>query len=80
MQTQTNETAVQQDDWTLSADQMIFMLQHHNSIEVAYDADDMEALRELAASDAYKAVFGTMSFDEAYDRYEDMLETERGET
>ncbi|MEO8396499.1 MAG: hypothetical protein ABI700_26130 [Chloroflexota bacterium] len=77
---QTTESAVQQDDWTLNADQMIFMLQHHNLIEAAYEADDLEALRKLADSDEYKAIFGAMSFDEAYDRYEGMLEMERGET
>ncbi len=59
---------------------MIFMLQHHNLIEAAYEADDLEALRKLAASDEYKTVFGAMTFDEAYDRYEEMLETERGES
>jgi hypothetical protein len=80
MQTQTTDPAIQQDDWTLNADQMIFMLQHHNSIEAAYEGDNLEVLRELAASDEYKAIFGTMSFDEAYDRYETMLETERGES
>jgi hypothetical protein len=79
MQTHATESAIQQAEWTLSADQMIFMLQHHNGIEAAYEADDLEALRELAASDEYKAIFGDMSFDEAYDRYECTLESERGE-
>ena len=77
MQTQTSETSIQQDDWTLNADQMIFMLQHHNPIEAAYAEDNLAFLRELAKSEEYKAVFGAMSFDEAYDRYECMLEDGR---
>lgn len=80
MQIHAAETATQQDDWLLDADQMIFMLQHHNAIEAAYESDDLDSLRELAGTDAYKAVFGVMSFDEAYDRYECMLEAERGDT
>jgi len=65
---------IAQDDWTLDADQMLFMLQHHNPIETAYASGDMEFLRELAQSEAYIAAFGDMSWDEAYDRYECMLE------
>jgi hypothetical protein len=66
--------ALNPDDWSLSSDQMIFMLQHNNEIEAAYERDDLEFLRSLAASDEYKSVFGDMSFDEAYDRYETLLE------
>ena len=66
--------ALNPDDWSLSSDQMIFMLQHNNEIEAAYERDDLEFLRSLAASDEYKAAFGDMSFDEAYDRYETLLE------
>lgn len=62
------------DDWTLDADQMIFMLQHHNAIEAAYEKDDTAYLKRLANSDEYKAIFGDMSFDEAYDRYETVIE------
>ncbi len=80
MQAQSTETSIQQDDWTLNTDQMIFMLQHHNQIEAAYTAEDMEFLRELSVSAAYRAVFGDMGFDEAYDRYECMLEAERGDS
>lgn len=68
----TNETAV--DEWSLTTDQMVFMLQYHNQIETAYAAQDLDYLRELAASGAFQAIFGDMSFDEAYDRYECTLE------
>lgn len=80
MQIHATETVTQQDEWTLDADQMIFMLQHHNAIEADYEANDLDSLRELAETDTYKAAFGVMSFDEAYDRYECMLEAERGDT
>ena len=79
MRIQATETSIQQDDWILNADQMIFMLQHHNPIEAAYEDDRLEYLRELADSQEYKAVFGEMGFDEAYDRYECMLEAGRDE-
>jgi hypothetical protein len=49
---------------------MLFMLQHHNAIESAYETEDIAFLRELADSPAYKAVFGSMGWDAAYDRYE----------
>ena len=42
MQIQATETSVQQDDWTLNGEQMIFMLQHHNPIEAAYEDDRMD--------------------------------------
>lgn len=77
MQVQATERSIEQDDWTLNADQMIFMLQHHNPIEAAYKENQMDYLRELADSITYKVVFGNISFDEAYDRYECMLEARR---
>ena len=60
--------------WILNADQMTFMLQHHNVIEAAYSSNDLDFLCELAASEPYLAVFGHMGWDEAYDRYETLLE------
>ena len=68
------------DSWTLTTDQMIFMLQHHNAVEAAYANDDMDFLRNLAASETFVAIFGEMSFDEAYDRYESMLEDDRADS
>lgn len=57
-------------DWTLTTEQMIFMLENHNIIEQAYSTNDVEALRRLTVSRRYKATFGDMSWDEAFDRYE----------
>lgn len=71
---QNFESDADDDDWTLNADQMVFMLQYHNAVETAFENDDMEFLDELEASEEFQAVFGDMSFDEAYDRYETMLE------
>lgn len=62
----------QSEDWTLTTDQMIFMLQHHNAVESAYRVDDMAFLRKLEASSQFKRLFGNMSWDEAYDGYEEM--------
>lgn len=61
------------DDWTLTTDQMIFMLQHHNPIEAAYRADNTAFLCELAESADFKRLFGDMTWDEAFDRYESAL-------
>jgi hypothetical protein len=68
------------DDWTLNPDQMFFMFEHHNLIANAYANEDMKKLSELASTEAYKTIFGSMSFDEAYDRYETMLEGEGGDS
>jgi hypothetical protein len=64
------------DDWTLTGSQMLFMLQHHNAIEAAFEADDMEFLRQLAQTDDFKRVFPDMGMDEAIDRYLSMVEDE----
>ena len=70
-----NETALHEEDsWSLDADQMIFMLQHHNPIEDAYERNDMDFLTQLEQSDEYIAAFGDMGWDEAYDRYETMID------
>ena len=69
----TSQNIPQTDDdvsWTLTTDQMIFMLENHNIIEAAYSTNDLAALRHLADSRRYKAVFGEISWDEAFDRYE----------
>ncbi|MBI5668674.1 MAG: hypothetical protein HZC41_11765 [Chloroflexi bacterium] len=65
---------VTKDEWMLTAEQMLFMLQNHNSIETAFAEDNLESLRQLAGSEEFLTLFGEMSFDEAYDRYETMLE------
>ena len=72
------QAAEHDDDWTLTADQMTFMFQHHNAIESAYASDDLEFLRQLAESDEYISVFGDMGWDEAYDRYETTLDEDGG--
>jgi hypothetical protein len=69
----TSENVPHTDDdvaWTLTTDQMIFMLENHNIIEFAYSTNDLAALRHLSDSRRYKAVFGDMTWDEAFDRYE----------
>jgi hypothetical protein len=76
----TSETSLSQkgqgaDDWSLSAEQMAFMLEHHNIIEQAYEQQDLTAVRKLAKTKSYKQIFGDMSWDEAYDRYEEFLLT-----
>lgn len=66
------------DDWTLNTEQMFWMLQNNNLIleGVAGNAPDeaTEVVRELAATAEFKALFGDMGFDGAFDRYETMLE------
>lgn len=62
------------DDWTLTEAQADFMDSRYWEIVTAYDTDDMPTLRAIAASDEYKALFGDMSWDEAYDRFECLCE------
>jgi hypothetical protein len=65
---------VESDEWTLSPQQMLFLMQNHNALEKAYADGDLDFLRQFAESKAFKDLFGNMSFDEAYDRYETTLE------
>ena len=63
-------------NWMLKPEQILFLMQNHNAIESARAADDLELLRTFAASEEFVALFGNMGFDEAYDRYETMLESD----
>lgn len=65
------------DEWILDTNQMLFMMQHNNAIESAFRAEDMEYFRMLSASKEFQLLFVDMSFDEAFDRYECMLEGQR---
>lgn len=67
------------DEWTLTAEQFAVMVNCHNLIEDAYaaakngdDATFHRILDEIIASPEYQAAFGEMSWDEAYDRYEEI--------
>jgi hypothetical protein len=67
------KTLASSDDeqWALEGAQLAFMLQHRDVIEAAYDSDDMAALDVIEGSDEYRVLFGDMSWDEAYDRFEE---------
>lgn len=58
-------------DWTLTPAQMAYMDVRIVEIAAAYAADDMATLRRFERSQAYRDAFGDMTFDEAYDRYEE---------
>ena len=66
---------VESNEWTLSPQQMLFLMQNHNTLEKAYTENDLDYLRQFAASESFKSLFGAMGFDEAYDRYESTLES-----
>ncbi len=70
--------ASEQDDWTLTVEQMFWMLNSRNVIEAFMKGDASGSawveLAALIATDEFKALFGAMSFEEAYDRYTSMLE------
>jgi hypothetical protein len=62
----------------LTTPQLEFMMNHHETIERAYDLlrrgerqAGLEAINALEDSDEYRHVFGEMGWDEAFDRYED---------
>lgn len=87
MQTQAQAAdAVAQDptEWQLTPQQVLFMLKHNNPIETAYEEarnGNMEAfhtiLDTLTATQDYQEAFGSMAWDEAYDRYECFLKETR---
>jgi len=56
-------------DWSLSGEQMLYFMQHNNMIVAALEADNLASIREFAASEGFISRFGSMGFDEAYDRY-----------
>ena len=66
-------------DWTLEADQMLFMMNLNNVIEAANtgDKEAFETLLDLAVSNEYKTLFGEMGLDEAIYRYQSTLEVGR---
>lgn len=55
---------------TLTVDQMIWMMNHHNAIIAAYDRDELSRLDEFIDTDEYRNIFGAMDWDTAYDLYE----------
>jgi hypothetical protein len=59
------------DAWELNPTQVAFMNRHLATIQDAYEHDDMNFLRALEATDEYRQLFGRMSWDEAWDRYEE---------
>ena len=61
-------------EWTLTPEQMFFLRWRQDAINTAYDTGDLTYLDSLEASNQYRVLFGDMSFDEANDRYECMLE------
>lgn len=70
------------DDWTLTIEQQAWMEARHRKIYAAYmwlasrnEWNGRMLFAELKA-DGFKDVFGDMSWDEAYDRYEDAIEGE----
>lgn len=63
-----------EDYWALTPQQMLFLMQNHNAIEAAYMNDNVAFLRRFADTPEFRATFGRMGFDEAYDRYETMLD------
>jgi hypothetical protein len=75
---QTQAQPLQEDDWSLNPEQMLFLLQNHNAINRAFEQDDLEFLRAFAEKEEFLALFGDMGFDEVYDRYETMLESGDG--
>lgn len=57
-------------DWGLSPEQLAFMQARDSEIEEAYRKDDDGFFIQIISSDDWGRLFGEMSWDEAYDRYE----------
>jgi hypothetical protein len=64
-------------DRHLEGAQLTFMFQHRDEIEAACACDSMVVLDDLECSEEYRALFGDMPWDEAYDRFEETWWTNR---
>ena len=62
-----------EDDFTLNAAQMMFMINVDAAAEKADKEEDYQFFGDLTASDEWKRLFKDMSWDQAYDRYEIMI-------
>ena len=67
------ETQAEQDDFSLNAAQMEFMLRIHNAAEVADAAENYEFFDGVVASEEWKNLFAEMSWDQTWHRYEIMI-------
>lgn len=67
-----NQQIKADEDFSLTAKQLVFLINAENAMRKAEADDDLQFFRNLAASDEYKALFGEMSIDQAIDRYEFM--------
>jgi hypothetical protein len=72
VESQTRQN-IEEDDFTLNAAQMQFMINAHNAAETAYASKDWTIIDEVTASEEWRQLFGEMSWDQAYDRYEIMM-------
>jgi len=64
----------QEDDFRLTAEQMVFMINIETAAEQADEADDYTFFDSLVASQEWQTCFGKMSWDQAFDRYEIMID------
>ena len=67
---QVQDSTTAEDDFTLSVEQMVFMLNAISAIEQAEAEGDKQFFIDLKESAEYKFLFGNMSIDQALDRYE----------
>lgn len=66
----SNEVTTYDDDFGLTTEQMVFMINIHPAAEKADKADNFAFFDTLVASDEWQSLFDNMSWDQAYDRYE----------
>lgn len=62
-------------EWELTPEQYSYMVARIDFINAAYANEDMALLHELSTTEPYVSLFGSMSWDEAYDRFESMTIT-----
>jgi hypothetical protein len=61
-------------DWALTDEQFQYFKLYQQMIEDAFKEDNMEGLRAFAEGESFLAKFGDMGFDEAYDRFQDIVD------
>ncbi|MCI0714528.1 MAG: hypothetical protein L0154_30520 [Chloroflexi bacterium] len=73
-QPRTEQTTGQiKDDFVLNAAQMEFMINIDAAAEQADQEGNYDFFDDVVASEEWKSLFGDMSWDQAYDRYEIMI-------
>jgi hypothetical protein len=61
-------------DWSLTDEQFFYLQGYHSLIEEAFATDNHEWFDAFIAGEEFQSRFSAMSFDEAYDRFLEIVD------